>query len=201
MELFVWVYGISTIVSYLKPNPFLDKSAVLFQIIQFCVSRVSISRTVLFQEMQFSLSTQFSSIWPIRCYNSGQSGPESDGNKNVLRIPQGWAVSSLSDSLLSYLGNLLGESYPSAGVQTVYSTAPADWATRALVRGVLLLCREAVGVFYSTSRLGHRTLVGGVLPHRSEAVGLFYSPSRVGHQDTRWWSSNTSFQRCRNTAR
>ena len=47
---FVWfglVYGISTIVGYLMLNPFLY------------------IETVLFQTIQFSISTQFSSIWPI----------------------------------------------------------------------------------------------------------------------------------------
>ena len=31
----------------------------LFQTIQFCVSRISMSKTVLFQTIQFSISTQF----------------------------------------------------------------------------------------------------------------------------------------------
>ena len=42
-------------------------------------------------------------------------------------------------------------------------------------RGVLPLCREAVGVFYSLSQLGQRILVGGrgVLPLCRGAVGVF----------------------------
>ena len=36
---------------------------------------------------------------------------------------------STSDCLVSYLGHsLVGGSYPSAEKQSVYSTAPADWA-------------------------------------------------------------------------
>ena len=35
---------------------------------------------------------------------------------------------SPSDCLVSYLGQSLERSYPSAEVQLVYSTAPADWA-------------------------------------------------------------------------
>ena len=43
--------------------------------------------------MQFSVCTQFSSIWIIDNTLSGattpdQSGPESDGNKGVLIIPE-----------------------------------------------------------------------------------------------------------------
>ena len=45
-------------------------------------------KTVLFQAIQFSLSTQFSSIWPINkalsgATTPGQSGHGSDGNKGV----------------------------------------------------------------------------------------------------------------------
>ncbi len=61
----------------------------------------------------------------------GQSGPGSDVNEGVLRIPQSssTAGTSPSDCLVSYLGHSLGGgSYPSSEVQSVYSTAPADWA-------------------------------------------------------------------------
>ena len=84
---------------------------------------------------------------------------------------------------MSYPGYLLvrsGGSYPSAEVQLVYSAAPANRARQwrntlhspssnitetspsdclvsypgyTLVPGVLLLCRSAVGVFYSSSQL------------------------------------------------
>ena len=72
------------------------------------------------------------------------------------------------------------ESYSSAEMQSMYSTSPVDWATRwgwesltllqrcsqcilqsrptgPLFEGkrVLLLCRDAIGVFYSSGRLGH----------------------------------------------
>ena len=62
----------------------------------------------------------------------GQSGPGSDGKKGVLRIPQSSSITgtSPSDCLASYLGHSLlrGGSYPSVEMQSVYSTAPADWA-------------------------------------------------------------------------
>ena len=66
---------------------------------------------------------------------SGQSGPGSDSNEGVLRIPQSsnTAGTSPSDCLVSYVGHWLGGgSYPSAEKQSVYSTAPADWAKRYL---------------------------------------------------------------------
>ena len=60
----------------------------------------------------------------------GQSGSGSDGNEGVLRIPQSssTAGTSPSDCLVSYPGHSLRGSYPSAEVQSVYFTAPADWA-------------------------------------------------------------------------
>ena len=78
---------------------------------------------------------QLSSIWPIDRILSGattpgQSGPGSDGNEGVLRIPQSssFTGTSPSDCLVSYPGHSLVGSYSSAEVQLVYSTAPADWA-------------------------------------------------------------------------
>ena len=79
---------------------------------------------------------QFSFIWPIDRTLSGattlgQSGPGSDGNEGVLHIPQSYNITgpSLSDCLASYTGHSLRrESYSSAEVQSVYSTAPAHLA-------------------------------------------------------------------------
>ena len=81
---------------------------------------------------------QFRSIWPIDRALSGatalgQSGPGSDGNKGVLHIPQSSTITGalLSDCLVSYPGQSLGggggRPYPYTEVQSVYSTAPADW--------------------------------------------------------------------------
>ena len=63
----------------------------------------------------------------------GQSGPGSNGDEGVLHIPKKFSITetSPSDSLVSYAGHLL------VGV-------------------VLPLCSEAVGVFYSPSRLDNR---------------------------------------------
>ena len=55
--------------------------------------------------------------------------------------------------------------------------------------GVLALCRDIVGVFYSPSRLGQRTLVGGggslsPLQRRSRC---FLQPKSIRPEDTGWW--------------
>ena len=64
--------------------------------------------------IQFSISRQFSSIWPIDRFLSGatipdQIGPGSDGNKWMLCIPQSSSITgtSLSDCLVSYLGHTM----------------------------------------------------------------------------------------------
>ena len=131
------------------------------------------------------------------------------------------------------IGPLLEESYISAEMQLLYSTAQAYWAT---FGGVLHLCRDAVVVFYSPSLLGHfwRSLTslqrcsccilqpkpigplleeayisaemqllystaqaywatfGGVLHLCKDAVGVFYSPIRLWH----FWRRLSSLQRC-----
>ena len=71
------------------------------------------------------------------------SGPGNNGKEGVLRIPQSSRITGNipSDCLVSYPGNSLG--------------------------GVLSLCRGAVGLFYSPSRLGKKEvgyLVDSVVP-------------------------------------
>ena len=63
--------------------------------------------------------------------NLGQSEPESDGNEGKLDIPQSSSITGVSpsDGLVSYQERSLEKSYPSAKMQSVYSTAPANWAT------------------------------------------------------------------------
>ena len=76
------------------------------------------------------------SIWPIDRTLSGatipsQSGPGSNGNKEVLHVPQSSSITeaSPSDCLVSYQGH-------------------------SLVGVFLPLCRDAVGVFYGSSQQG-----------------------------------------------
>ena len=77
------------------------------------------------------------------------------GYSAFSKVPTLLKPHSPSDCLVSYLGSSFVESYSSAVMQSVYSTAPADRVTRTLVGEVIPLCRDAVGVFYSSSRLGH----------------------------------------------
>ena len=91
--------------------------------------------TFLFQTIQFSISTQFSYILPIGrtlsgATTSGSSGLGSDNSKGVRHIPQ---ISIITEALpldysVTYTGNSLEESYPSAEMQFVYFAAPADWS-------------------------------------------------------------------------
>ena len=79
-----------------------------------------------------------SSILPIDGVLSGattlgQSGPGSNSNEWVLRIPQSFSITEASplDGLMSYPGHSwVGESYPPVEMQLVYSTAPIDWAEK-----------------------------------------------------------------------
>ena len=111
---------------------------VLFQTIQFSISRLvqcqkqfyfkqfSLAyvghlnvKRVLFQAFQFSIRTQFSSIWPINRILSGattpgQSGSRSDGNEGVLRITQ-------SSSITGTLPSACLVSYPEHSLVGVYS--------------------------------------------------------------------------------
>ena len=93
------------------------------------------ARTVLFQTIQFSMNTQFSSILPIDRTLSGattpeQSEPQSDGNEGVLlhsaNLQQYW---NLTIRLFSVIN-------------------------KTLVGGILPNDRGAVGVFYSHGWLG-----------------------------------------------
>ena len=81
------------------------------------------------------MSTQFSSVWPLdRSFSGaaspGQRGTGRNGNKGVLYIPQNSCITggSPSDCLVSYTRHSFGESYKSAEMQSVYSSAPANWA-------------------------------------------------------------------------
>ena len=61
---------------------------------------------------------------------TGQSGPGSNDNEEILCIPQSSNINLTSqlDCLVSCLGHLLRGGHPSAEMQSLYSTAPANWA-------------------------------------------------------------------------
>ena len=69
-------------------------------------------------------------------YHSGPSESRNYSNYMVPPIPQSSKTgASPSDALVTYLGHLLGGSYPFAEMQSAYSTAPTYWV--ALKRGML----------------------------------------------------------------
>ena len=80
-------------------------------------------QTVLFQAIQFSISMQFSSIWPIDRILSdattpGPSESGSDGNEGVICILPNYHISETSPSncFASYPRLSLARSYSSAEV-------------------------------------------------------------------------------------
>ena len=173
---------------------------VLFLTIQFSISHLFL--------LSFNVKN---CIWPIDrtisgATTPGQRGFGSDGNEGILHIPQtsNFTVASPSDCLGSYPGHslvrvsafyrdtvgvfynpadcsTLGESYPSAEMQSLYSATPADWATLGESYPV---CRDAVDIFWSPVRLGS---VGKVLPLYRHAVGIFCNPKTTGQR----WESLT----------
>ena len=85
-----------------------------------------------------------SSIWLIDrtlpgAITPGQSG--SDGNEGLLRILQSSSITGASPSncLMSYPGDSLGESYPSAKIQLVYSTAILGYVAEGLHKAYLIV--------------------------------------------------------------
>ena len=93
------------------------------------------SKQFYFKQFSFSISTQFSSIWPIERTLSGatipgESGLRNNGSKGVLHIPLSSCITVASPS----------------GLFSVIS--------RTLVGGVLPLCRDSISVFYSPQLTG-----------------------------------------------
>ena len=103
-------------------------------------------KTVLFQASEFSISAQFCSIWSKDATTPGQSGHWSDSNEGLLRILKNSSITgtSPSDCLVSY--PCWGASYLFEEVQSVYSTAPADWVRYE----ILILLLSCLSVIFSS---------------------------------------------------
>ena len=108
----VLFYGISTL--FESFNTELNFRQFSLVRIVFVYKQLNV-KTVLFQTIQLSISTQFSSIWPIDkalsgATTPGRSGLGSDVNEQVLRIPQSSTITRTSPSncLVLYPGHLLG---------------------------------------------------------------------------------------------
>ena len=80
------------------------------------------SKTVPYKTIQFSVSTKFSSIWPIDRVLSGAT----------TRVDLGAFITGTSPSYYLVLDprHSFRRSYLSAEVHSVYSTAPAYWTNR-----------------------------------------------------------------------
>ena len=87
-------------------------------------------KTILFEPIHFSISIQFSSIWPCQVLSS-QSGPGSNGNEGVLHITLDSCITgtSPSDCLVPYPGHTL--------------------------EGVLPLCRDALYLSQNCNTIIH----------------------------------------------
>ena len=83
----------------------------------------------------------------------------------------------LSDYLMSNSWRF-GESYPSADLKSVYSTASTGWT---LITDILPLCRSAVGVFYSPNRLGHLGHFGGCFTPLQPTVLKYWFTGLICH--------------------
>ena len=84
-----------------------------------------------------------SSIWRFDrklsvAITAAKTGPESNGNEGVLRIPQSFGITGASPSnfLVLYPGLSLVESYASSEMRLVYSTASVD-CTRIIMVKIL----------------------------------------------------------------
>ena len=129
-------------------------------------------------------------------------------------FPQSSRISAalISDSLVFYPRDLLGESYPP---QSMYSAAPTEWATlvglgltprqryswcilQLLLTGlhllgcVLVLCRDAVRVFCCFCPLGHTRWIGS---YPSAEMQFVYSAASA-HWATHVGLGLTPLQRC-----
>ena len=92
-----------------------------------------------------------SSIWLLGrtlsdATTPGQCRSRNDGNEGVFPILQSSSITgaSLSDCLVSYLGNSFGESNPTAETQSVYSIGPANWNWNMRVIAIVIVTLETV---------------------------------------------------------
>ena len=173
-------------------------------------SLLSICRNAVYSTAPVDWTTRCGSLTPpqrcSRCILQPQlTRPLIAGDLPLCRDAVGVSYSP------SWLDHSLSESYPSAEMQSVYSTAATDWTTH---WGSLTPVQRCSRCILQSQPTG--PLVEGVLPLRRDAVGVFYSPSWLDHslQETYpcaemqsvyptvpadWttrWGSLTPLQRC-----
>ena len=173
-------------------------------------------RTVLLQAIHFSISTQFSFIWPIDRTLSGattprQSGPGSDDNEEELQhywnhtirlfrvisrahlgeiLPLAEMQSVYFTVSVDWVtGHMLGETYHSAEMQPVHSAALADWATGHLL-GESNHSAEMQSVYSTASAdWDTRHLLGESYPSAEMLLVYSTAPPQPTEQTRIWWLS------------
>ena len=121
---------------------------VLFQTLQFIIStQFQYKKTFLFQIIQFSISTQISSIRPIDRTLPGSTTPGQSGPGRYSAFPKAPALLELHHRIVSCY------------------TRDTRWGK------ALPLCRDAVGIFYSPSRL-----VGGLFDVSTQPTLVIQPP-------------------------
>ena len=106
----------------------LNGFTVLFQPIWFNISQLSA------HSLNVKLFYLIKEWDPIKCFHSGPEWTREQWQSRVHHIPQSSSITGVSpsDFLVSYLWHwLVGGSYPSVEMQSIYSTAPANWALEA----------------------------------------------------------------------
>ena len=141
-------------------------------------------QTVLFQAIQFSISTLFSSIWPIHrtlsgATTPGQSGPGCDGKERVYHFLQISSITGASPSRTLVWGVLPLLQRCSRCILQPQPTALRSFNIISRTRAVTILplCSDAVGVFCCPSRQYHSSWKSYLFCR--DEVGIFYSPSRL----------------------
>ena len=115
---------------------------------------------------------QFNSIWPIDRTLSHATTPSrsksgSDGNKELLHIPQSSSITGVSpsDCLVLYLGHLLRRSCPSTELQSVYSAARSSVVQQ---RMTTMLMNKNIICFFSFPFITQNIRMGRVKERERE---------------------------------
>ena len=133
------MFLLTSIILFKISHLFTHRFQVLLCITNNSIKHQSFVYTQLNDQTILFLTIQFGHSWNVKpidrtllgATTPGQSGHGSYGNEGVLYISQSSKTGVLlSDSFVLYPEHTWGrgQSYPSAGMQLVYSTVPGNWA-------------------------------------------------------------------------